>query len=279
MFVINWKSNVISKKGWKWANDARRFLIEASPIAERRSLVLNSIPKSGTHLLHQVLKPLELRDFGGFLATTPSVSLRKRTQAEHVDYLQRLFHRELLSGHIHFDEEVAATIGRLGQPMITIIRDPRDVFISELDYLSEMNKWHRMHRFYKKASDDEAAFTLCLEGIPDASFCYPSFPERIEPYLGWLSKTSTLTVRFERLRNTATQKDEILTIARYVKRFGLWSGAESSFVEQSLACIDPSASHTFRKGGIGTWRERLSDDQVYRLEQLIRPAARLMGYP
>ena len=279
VFVINWKSNVISKKRWKWANDARRRLITGSIAAERRSLVLNSIPKSGTHLLYQVLAPLGLKDFGGFLATTPSVSLKKRPPSEHVDYLDRLFHRELLSAHMHFDEQVAEAVERLEQPLITIIRDPRDIFISELDYLSEVNRWHRMHRFYKRARDDEAAFTLCLEGMPDASFCYPSFAERIEPYLGWLHRASTLTVRFEQLRNTATQQKEMLIIARYLERGGLWSDGESSFVQQAQACIDPSASHTFRQGGVGTWRERLSDDQADRLEQVIAPIARFMGYP
>ena len=67
-------------------------------------------------------------------------------------------------------------------------------------------------------------------------------------------------------------------IARYLERVGLWSDGESSFVEQALASIDPSASHTFRKGGVGTWRDRLSDDQADRLEHAIAPVARLMGY-
>ena len=241
-------------------------------------MVLNSIPKSGTHLLYQVLAPLGLRDLGGFLATTPSVSLRKRSPAEHVDYLNRLFDRELLSAHMFFDVQVAAAIERLAQPLITIIRDPRDIFVSELDYLSEVNRWHRMHRFYKSVADGDSAFTLCLEGLPDASFCYPGFAARIEPYLGWLDRASTLTVRFEELRNTATQRNEMAIIAHYLERVGLWSDGESSFVEQALASLDPSASHTFRKGGVGTWRERLSDDQADRLEHAIGPVARLMGY-
>ena len=126
--------------------------------------------------------------------------------------------------------------------------------------------------------DWDAAFTLCLEGLPDASFCYPGFAARIEPYLGWLDRASTLTVRFEELRNTATQRTEMAIIARYLERVGLWSDGESSFVEQALASLDPSASHTFRKGGVGTWRERLSDDQADRLEHAIAPVARLMGY-
>ena len=178
-----------------------------------------------------------------------------------------------------FDKQVAAAIERLQQPLITIIRDPRDIFVSELDYLSEVNRWHRMHRFYKRVPDWDAAFTLCLEGMPDASFCYPGFAERIESYVGWLDRTSTLTVRFEQLRNTATQQDEMAIISRYLERVGLWSDGESSFVEQALASIDPSASHTFRKGGVGTWRDRLSDDQADRLEHAIAPVARFMGYP
>lgn len=279
MLIINWKANVVSKKGWKWANDSRRLFISPGRGPGQSCLILNSIPKSGTHLLYQVLKPLTLNDFGGFLATTPSVSLKRRSPAEHIYYLERLFNRELISAHMHFDVSVASTIDRLERPMITIIRDPRDVFISELDYLSEVNRWHRMHRYYRKVTNFESAFSLCLEGLPQAPFCYPSFAERIKPYLGWLEDPSTLIVRFDQLRNENTQLNEMIRIVRYLGEVGLWLDDEATFIERARDSIDPTASHTFRQGGVGSWRERLSGEQAEQLEGMISPLASVMGYP
>lgn len=273
---VNWKKNVVTKKGWKWLNDARRLALGSGNATN--ALVINSIPKSGTYLLHQVVEPLGLKDWGGFLATTPSVTLKKRSAPSHRWLLDRLFDRELLTGHIFFDGSVEGHLQRLETPMIFIVRDPRDIFLSEIDYLSVMNRWHRVHRHYSRLSDFHDAFNLCLNGLEQRQEIYPSFDKRIEPYLGWLNSEACLTVRFERLIDEKHREQEISRIYDYTAHWGLHSLEAGEFLDRAVSSMLPQRSHTYNERSNGDWQSRLSDDQAKRLTESLGSVLREMGY-
>ena len=58
----------------------RRYASSASDFAERPPIIINSLPKSGTHLLLQVVLGLpSYSTYGGFIATTPSLTMRRRS--------------------------------------------------------------------------------------------------------------------------------------------------------------------------------------------------------
>lgn len=279
VYSINWKSNVVSKKGWKWLNDARRLGLAAQGRGiSTDALIINSIPKSGTHLLYQVVDPLARHDFGGFLATTPSVSLRRRTITEHLWLLRHLFNDELLSAHMFYEKAIEQHLIEQGIPMIFIIRDPRDILFSELNYLSNMNRWHRMHRYYKQADSFDDAFNLCLGGLPEAPFEYPKLVERIQPYLGWLNSPACLTVRFEDLNTEHSRQQELARIASYLVDSTLWKGSIERFIHEAAQAISPEKSHTFSGGGSGIWGDRLSRDQIDRMQEQLAPVISAMGY-
>ena len=224
------------------------------------------------------MEPLARKDFGGFLATTPSISLRRRATDEHLWLLRHLFDHELLSAHTYYQEEIERHLIGQNIPMLFIVRDPRDILLSELNYLSTMNRWHRMHRHYKQADSFDQAFNLCLNGLPDAAFEYPKLVDRIQPYLGWLNSPACLTVRFEELRAEHSRHQELNRIAHYLVDFALWEGSIDQFIDRAVKAIAPERSHTFSRGDTGAWGDRLSRDQIDRMQEQLTPVASAMGY-
>ena len=49
--------------------------------------------------------------------------------------------------------------------MIFIYRDPRDIVISEANYLYDMNKFHSLHKFFKNKHKLKDRIKLAIEGI------------------------------------------------------------------------------------------------------------------
>ena len=155
-----------------------------------------------------------------------------------------------------------------------IIRDPVEIFLSELHYLSEMNRFHRMAKEYKCANQDQR-LDICLNGsqkIPDR---YPDFEQRILPYSGWLNDPNVCVVRYEDLMDASRQKGEIARLLNH------WAGAGGNRSEQDVrldvaqAAIDPSQSHTISN------RNRSEDRKVavdWLKHNLIRRTRSAIGY-
>lgn len=81
---ITRRSNLV-RKGLAYAmqapRTARRLVSGPKAFQARPPVIVNSIPKSGTHLLMQIARALpDTRYYGSFLAQTPSISLKLRSQ-------------------------------------------------------------------------------------------------------------------------------------------------------------------------------------------------------
>ncbi|MBN2502881.1 MAG: hypothetical protein JXB38_19025, partial [Anaerolineales bacterium] len=103
----------------------------------------NSFPKSGTHLLTQVLT--------GFAALGPAIDSglpailtfdgptgTPRPAAAIQRDLARLRPGDVAYGHLHATPEALAALCRTGVAPYFILRDPRDVVVSHVHYVTEM---------------------------------------------------------------------------------------------------------------------------------------------
>lgn len=226
---------------------------------------VNSIPKSGTHLLTQIAEGLASNDdWGTFLASTPSRTMREIPAVRLRRKLQQLAPGETARGHLFWHPLLANQFDVGGIVSYFIYRDPRDVALSEAQYLRSMNRFHRMHRVFKDLSPDEALL-LSINGWPDAAsqdVYFPNIGIRYRRYLGWRSHAATLAIRFEDLRG----EDSHMWIRRIVGHYVAASGHNESdadgMVSSATNAINPSKSHTYRQGRVGGWRD------TYRREHL-----------
>lgn len=160
----------------------RRWTSPDSDYANFPPVLVNSVPKSGTHLLMQIARALPgTRYYGSFIAQQPSVTLRTRSADEICTLIGRLAPAEVAGAHLHHSETTAAALRDRNVLHLMIIRDPLDVLQSEAHYLAEMNRFHRMAREFAGLPTPER-LELALNGSAQIPDRYPQFLDRIQPY-------------------------------------------------------------------------------------------------
>ena len=113
----------------------------------------NSFPKSGTHLLTQVLEGFPL--VGPAVNTgLPAVVMydgasgRERRNDEIFRDLSHLSHGDIGYGHLHARPEIVDYFTQKGVCAYFILRDPRDVVVSHVHYVTKMEPNHVHHQYY-----------------------------------------------------------------------------------------------------------------------------------
>lgn len=236
-------------------------------------ILVNSLPKSGTHLLTQVVGALpSSKDWGTFLVSSPSLTMREVPADRMARRIARLMPGEAAKGHLYWSPTSAAALRGRQACSLFIYRDPRDVAASEAHYLANMNRWHRMHREYAALRDPAKQLLLSIRGRKDddgsASVSYPDIGRRVSNYLGWIADPSTLAVRFEELTDPRRVDDVIEQIVRSYAGLAGRHVQDANFdvktsAARCRASIDPRRSHTFREGGgKETWRRTFSEEHV-----------------
>ena len=166
------------------------------------ALFANSFPKSGTHLLTQVLGGFT--QLGPFVETgLPAVTMfegatgASRPVDTLVHQLDKLQPGDIRYGHLHAEPEIVETLCRPGIAPFFILRDPRDVVVSHVFYVTELAPDHSLHQHYSQLPDFNARMSTSILGLPDAEFDFPDIRGRFEPYFGWLDRPEVLTLRYE----------------------------------------------------------------------------------
>jgi hypothetical protein len=272
------------------AQQTLRFgALSATPI-----FFANSFPKSGTHLLTQVLH--------GFARLGPAVDSglpavvtfdgftgRQRSEQEILADLCRFLPGDIGYGHVHALPEAVDWACQPNVAFYFILRDPRDVVVSHVHYVAEMAPAHIHHRYYHEIlrSFDER-LSASIAGVPAQELSkasqgrpiYEPLPDiraRFTPYLGWLERPEVLVLRYEDFI-----RDRTLTLGRVLDHAlarGFKLAVDRHTALQMLAeGIDPSRSPTFRSGKIGGWRQSFRPEHVALFEQVAGDLLFALGY-
>ena len=246
-------------------------------------LFANSFPKSGTHLLTQVLQ--------GFPQIGPAVNSglppivlfdpldgRQRSQAEVLHDLKLLRSGDIAYGHLHADPAVVEHLCQQGYISYLILRDPRDVVVSHVYYITEMEPSHIHHHYYvEQLRDFDERLRTSITGIPDPDVPFPDIQQRFAPFLGWQEHSEVLTLRYE---DFLANRD--LTLGRvfdHAVQRGFQAAVRRDEALRILAgCIDPLRSPTFRSGKAGGWREQFSPENIGLFKDIAGDLLIRLGY-
>ncbi len=254
------------------------YLIDELPI-----LFTNSIPKSGTHLLTQII--------AGFTALGPFVDSglpaivtydgmngRHRKETEILLDLKRLTAGDIAYGHLHATDHVLKVMTQERFASFLIIRDPRDILVSHVHYVTDLAPNHVLHNYYaNELSTFEERLRTSIIGLPDAPFPFPDIGERLKPYLGWMERESVLVLKYEDLINQ--QFEAVSNIVEFVINRGFIPKVNvPEATEILLAGIDPNRSPTFRKGGSGDWKEQVDAANRNLIKETAGHALIQLGY-
>ena len=222
-----------------------------------------SFPKSGTHLLDQILLGFNRvapfsRRLHSFYAEYEGESGRKRSPEQAVAWLDSMRAGDVASAHLFARPEVVKRVCTSAFIPYFIFRDPRDVVVSHVFYVTDMEARHVHHNYCQSLPDFNARLNVSILGRPDTNIEFPNITERFRPYLGWLDQSSVMKIHFEDLINyqAATLNriiDHFLThIPLQVPRELLLECLESS--------INPRRSPTFRSGKTGEWKKHFTPE-------------------
>lgn len=254
----NFRKSVIAKKLIRYSANIYRPILRDNGKA---AVIANSVPKSGTHLLVQILEALpDVRDWANFIASTPSLTLKETKGSTSAKRLHNLASRELVGAHLFYSEEIRAAIKERGILHYFIYRDPRDIVISEVNYLTKMNRWHRLHRVLNKMDTLREGYLFSINGdTSNSDYYFPDINERYKRFEPWIDDASVMAIRFEDLRGSDSHK----LIRAIVEKH--WIAYSESYdldlaVEKAIKNVNPKRSHTFRKGAFGAWRDVFDDE-------------------
>lgn len=220
----------------------------------------NAMPKSGSHLIIQVLQGLtRLGPFvnPGFPPLNRDEANQRVSEAALLQAIRSMRSGDIAYGYIPAREPFTSALSQPGRATIFVYRDPRDMLVSHVFYATEIHKGHGMHRYYTEELDSmEARLNAAITGVEEPHIV--GVRERYDGYLGWLDQPEVLCLRFEDL---ILERERALgCLLDYLAERGFSprvSRAEALAVFQEA--IQPRKSGTFRKGKPGNWREHFTE--------------------
>jgi sulfotransferase 6B1 len=222
-----------------------------------------SFPKSGTHLLDQILLGFSnvapyARRLHSFYAEYEGESGVKRTPEQALEWLDSLKPNDVASAHLFARPESVIRVTSQKFIPYFIFRDPRDVVVSHVFYVTEMELHHVHHEYYQSLPDFDSRLKVSILGRTDTDMEFPDIANRFAPYMGWLNHKEVLSIHFEDLIN-----DRAATLTRIMEHFlnRVPLQASQNLILDSLeSSINPTKSPTFRSGKTGEWKKYFNEE-------------------
>jgi hypothetical protein len=234
--------------------------LSASPV-----VLGNAMPKSGSHLIIQVLHGLtQIGPFvnPGFPPVNRSEDNSKLTDSQILKNILNMLPGDIGYGYIGANELFLSALTQPGRATIFVYRDPRDMIISHIYYATQMREEHWMHRYYtEELHTMEERINAAINGVDRPGSELTAIRHRYEGYLGWLDHPDVLCLRFEEL---ILNRDA--TLGRLLDYLSERGNTLNLPRQQAVAALEmavaPKKSGTFRKGRPGNWREHFTPANI-----------------
>lgn len=253
-----------------------RRTADAFDLAHRPPVIVATVPKSGTHLVQQIVTALPgVRDYGRFIASVASWGRHERSATAEAKRIRSLVPGELVRAHLFHRPEVVEAVRERQAFMVFVHRDPRDVIVSEAYYLTDSAPWHTLHAEFARRSPAER-IDIAIDGLEGYNGIYPDAGRRFGKFAGWLDDADVV-LRFEDLVGDGREEAIRGLVAAYRQASRLELDLDAT-VACAVEAIDPERSHTFREGQTGAWRDAFTPAQTERFLAVAGPVLDRYGY-
>jgi len=239
---------------WRWK---RLSFSEAPPIFG------NSKPKSGSHLLLQILNGFTRIMPYTYVAAEPIRTIRKDGERRSINAvaadLQSVPRGAIGWGYVEATPENVAVLCQPGRVNYFIYRDPRDMLVSQVFFATEMHEEHGMHAFYRSLPDFGERLKVAITGIDRDGLRMVNVRQRYVGVFQWLEQPQVMCIRFEDLINK--RNATLNAMLDEVEKTGYTIPTPREKALAILAeAIQPKKSHTFRSGKTGGWKEHFTEE-------------------
>ena len=240
-----------------------------------------SFPKSGTHLLDQILlgfakvAPFAKR-VHSFYAEYEGESGRKRAPEQAFAWLDSLRPLDVASAHLFARPDAVARVAGPAFVPYFIFRDPRDVVVSHVFYVTDMEARHVHHDYYASLPDFDARLKVSILGRPDADVEFLDIAARFAPYLGWLDHPEALAIHFEDLIHARAAT--LTRIADHLLVRVPIPAPREKILDALESSINPTKSPTFRSGKTGEWKKYFKEEHKRVFKEVAGDLLIRLGY-
>ena len=272
-------------------------------------VMVNSIPKGGTHLLLKLVYMLGIPDdpkrfwLGAGIIRRRIELLNKLVKGSFsndtviigsevpvkigVNWLIRRLHKipdnHSFGAHCLHSDELSKVINKSGVRAVCIIRDPRAIAASHMHYVKTWKK-HFFHSAYMKLPSDKERMRLSITGGQLGKYSVISMRERYESFLGWQKDSSAMLVRFEDLvgeNGGGSNIEQVKAVRNVAGHLDIeLSDAKLALIQKDLfgRKEDLTQSSTFRKGKVDAWCKELDEELISMVEVELADILKLLGY-
>ncbi len=238
-------------------------------------ILVNSIPKAGTHLLTAFLCELPKVMLSGTHIKNWKVNSNAHGPLDNdvfsfdVEAFEKLICAantgQIITAHLPWMNTLAEVLTAHNVRTIFLIRDPRDVVVSKLHYIKSLQR-HHFHDFLTRRIDnDEDRLMALIKGIDGEykgrKYKMKSIGEILKDYSGWVKYHQAITTQFEMIigdrggGNIERQEAEFKRIADFVGR-----PLDRNRLREIVNRLATKSSFTLRRGIIGDWRNHFKNN-------------------
>ncbi len=223
----------------------------------------NAKPKSGSHLLLQVLngftRIMPYRYVEAEPVRTITKDGRRRANSEILGDLTRVPRGVIGWGYVDAAPENASFLTSSGRVNFFIYRDPRDLLVSQVFFATDMHEEHGMHDYYQSLPDFGERLKVAITGVDRDGLYMVSVKGRYEGVFQWLEQPNVMCIRYEDLVDR--RESTLASMLDEVERTGYKIPTPRETAAAILVeAIQPKKSRTFRVGRTGNWKEYFTDE-------------------
>lgn len=284
---------VVKRARYTWqsrpqSDDVRQFRKTGAGV------LITSIPKSGTHLLNQLMSIIGLNltykrgsKLIQYYGWPPQSDWRIQDSMESVvSVLNVLKPGYYVKGHLIPDPRILAAVEETGIRVIFIYRDPRALIWSHVNHVFRYEA-SKFHTFYtQKMPSREACIDLSIRGAA-AYADIVDFPEywltdirtTYESFMGWREHPSCLAVKFEDLigeKGAGSSEQQRHTVEAILKHIHF--PYDDTTLDHYCSKVYSESSQTFHKGQIDTWRTVFTEENIHTFNEIAGDLLARLGY-
>lgn len=235
-------------------------------------ILINSIPKAGTHLVERALENYPL------LRNAAQRTLRGWSSADPrmLRVLSNTCRGLFRTGHLPAHGDILHVVREKDIRVLFVLRDPRDIVVSNFKYATYLDLSHPTHAYFKSLPDDETRLLKTIVGEPEVLTPIAEILDLFEP---WLDPAIALSIRFEDLVGSrgggedGQQMASLRKIADFLK-----IKITDDMLTRIAGKVFHTKSLTFHGGQIGKWRTVFSPAHLTTFRERVGDRLEKYGY-
>jgi sulfotransferase 6B1 len=241
----------------------------------------NSKPKSGSHLLLQILNGFTKIMPYKYVEADPVRSIeragRRKTEQEILNELKQIPKGVIGWGYVEASTKNIAFLCEPHRVNYFIYRDPRDMLVSHVFFATDMHEEHGMHQFYKSLPNVGERLKVAITGIDRDGLYMVNVKQKYASVFEWLEQPHVMCIRFEDLINNRDATLEAMLDEVESTGYKIPTPRKKA-LSVLVQAIRPRMSHTFRSGKTGGWREYFMEEHKNLFKDIAGDLLVKLGY-